>query len=235
MQSEQLFAVQPLTVDSLKRQATRLKKARGIRQHEALDLVIQEHGYVNWRHFLNSSASKAVTEATVPQHTAGEPPTFAQWLAKHINRDSPLGDLAQDAARDKGWPTEGNLETYRSHLSFHGAAFEARRTLNQAWKTYQAYVKRLAGSKRDKTPDKTVIKLTAHLLENGMIQAQLSGDAFVSPPPLSRPQHPDMLSLQLNNNVWVTDTQKEAFWKELLSKRIAEIILPRNSTKFFTV
>lgn len=54
MQSEQ-----PLTLDSLKRQATRLKKASGIRQHEALDLVVQKHGYVNWRHFLNLFASKA--------------------------------------------------------------------------------------------------------------------------------------------------------------------------------
>jgi hypothetical protein len=38
------------TIESMKRLATRLKKAKAIPHHEALDLAAQQHGYANWAH-----------------------------------------------------------------------------------------------------------------------------------------------------------------------------------------
>jgi hypothetical protein len=50
--------LQNYSVENLKRQATRLKKATGIPHHEALDQVCKQNGYANWRHFLNLQATR---------------------------------------------------------------------------------------------------------------------------------------------------------------------------------
>ncbi len=76
------------------------------------------------------------------------------------------------------------------------------------------------------------VTLTAYLLEDGLIQAQLSGLSGAAPP-LSIPQHMNMLLMQLNDCVGLTATQKEEFLKELKEKRTAAIFLPRNNANFF--
>jgi hypothetical protein len=76
------------------------------------------------------------------------------------------------------------------------------------------------------------VTLTAYLLDDGLIQAQLSGLSGAVPP-LSKPQHIDMLHLQLNNCAMLTVAQREAFLKELQAKRTAQIFLPRNTSIFF--
>jgi hypothetical protein len=74
--------------------------------------------------------------------------TFEEWLAKRGEEDSPVGDLANDVARDKTWPTGAGIEVYRGHVA-HGssAAVEA---LNSAWKRYRAYLSRIE-RKRNQT------------------------------------------------------------------------------------
>ena len=49
-----LEATLPKTIKGLKRQATKLKKARGIRQTEALDIVAKSMGYGSYRSALNA-------------------------------------------------------------------------------------------------------------------------------------------------------------------------------------
>lgn len=49
-----LEATTPQTIRGLKRQATKLKKARGIRQTEALDIVAKSMGYDSYRSALNA-------------------------------------------------------------------------------------------------------------------------------------------------------------------------------------
>lgn len=43
----------PQTIKGLKRQATKIKKARGIRHSEALDIVAQSMGYGSYKSELN--------------------------------------------------------------------------------------------------------------------------------------------------------------------------------------
>lgn len=101
---------------------------------------------------------------TSPQPTdADMPPTerepnFTDWLTKHKNRDSPLGDLAQDVMRDKQWPSYDSLEHYQDYLNSRGAAIGAMDALNGAWKSYQALLKRKATPSSIKRPAKTAPK-----------------------------------------------------------------------------
>lgn len=50
----------PLTAASLKRLAIRLKKAKGLPHHQALDEAAKQHRYANWRHFLKSQSASTV-------------------------------------------------------------------------------------------------------------------------------------------------------------------------------
>ncbi len=68
--------------------------------------------------------------------------TFEEWIVKYRKQDSIRGDLAKDMARDKKWPTGMGIEIYRAHVGMH-----AREALDEAWKTYQAYVRRESQAK----------------------------------------------------------------------------------------
>ena len=68
--------------------------------------------------------------------------TFTEWLKKHKNRDSPLGDLATDMLRDKTWPMYTTLDSYQAYLSSKNADLGAVQTLKSAWKTYKAFLAR---------------------------------------------------------------------------------------------
>ena len=75
------------------------------------------------------------------------------------------------------------------------------------------------------------VTLGAHLLEDGTVVTWLSGSLLSHPSP-SRPQHIDMLRMQLNNSPLSPD-QKEEFLKTLGEKGAAEIFLPRHTSTFF--
>ncbi len=63
---------------------------------------------------------------------------FTQWLAKQTERDTPLGDLARDAAEDGEWPTAGTiLAVFEEHLRRRGACEDAQHTLTRAWRSYR--------------------------------------------------------------------------------------------------
>lgn len=76
------------------------------------------------------------------------------------------------------------------------------------------------------------VTLTAYLLDDGLIQTQLSGLSGAIPP-LSKPQHMEMLHLQLNGCVGLTEPEKETFLKELQTNRMAQIFLAHNTSRFF--
>ena len=64
--------------------------------------------------------------------------TFTEWLRTKRGKDSPLGDLADDAASDRQWPSEATtLERFRLRLACAGACSEARDTLDAAWRAYE--------------------------------------------------------------------------------------------------
>lgn len=60
-------------------------------------------------------------------------PRFYDWLKGQAERDDPIGDLAQDAARDPGAPRDGSPEAWRCYLTRNpGAGWKARAALDQA-------------------------------------------------------------------------------------------------------
>ena len=60
--------------------------------------------------------------------------TFYEWLIKQTKRDDVVGDLAQDARRDKNFPKHAtNLTQLRNHLTANGAGNPALRALREAY------------------------------------------------------------------------------------------------------
>ncbi len=69
--------------------------------------------------------------------------TFYQWLMKHTRRESPLGDLAADVQRDRGFPTDmDSLDRLKAYLSHKGAGSAVTQAASEAWRTYRRAVKR---------------------------------------------------------------------------------------------
>jgi len=85
---------------------------------------------------------------------------FAEWLAKQKNRDSPLGDLAQKRGfedRNSDWPCYNSLEDYKNYLMLNLPPIGAMITLERAWKSYKAFLKRKRSpdlNKRKSNPNK---------------------------------------------------------------------------------
>jgi uncharacterized protein YozE (UPF0346 family) len=64
--------------------------------------------------------------------------TFTEWLRTKRGEDTPLGDLADDAASDRKWPSEATtLDRFQARLAFAGACTEARNALDAAWREYE--------------------------------------------------------------------------------------------------
>lgn len=133
------------TLAFVKRRAKNLKKKSGISHMKALDIISKELGYSNWKHCLES-----ISEESIPKTEAkSEVPqlSFTDWLKKHKNRDSPLGDLASDMLSDSTWPLYEALEEYIDYMSFKSAPHVVVETLKRAWKSYKAYLHRLNSPK----------------------------------------------------------------------------------------
>lgn len=64
---------------------------------------------------------------------------FYDWLMNQVDRDDPIGDLANDAQRDPKAPTSGSVATWRGYLTRHpGACWKAREALEEAIEEYGA-------------------------------------------------------------------------------------------------
>jgi uncharacterized protein YozE (UPF0346 family) len=69
--------------------------------------------------------------------------SFYEWLIRHRKRDTVVGDLANDVARDRDFPSHATtLQELRAHLSHRGACDKAEEALTRAWNSYRAYEKR---------------------------------------------------------------------------------------------
>lgn len=64
--------------------------------------------------------------------------TFTQWLETQVKRDDPIGDLANDVARDeRRKPHQNTRNAWRMFLIGSGACPEARGALESAWRAYR--------------------------------------------------------------------------------------------------
>jgi hypothetical protein len=144
------------SLEYIKRQAKKLKKERNITHTQALEILAKENGYSNWKHF-----QRSLSEQPAPGVKPVEEElqiSFTDWLKKHKNRDSPLGDLATDAIKDAKWPSYNTLDEYRDYLYSHSAVYGAVRTLEGAWKSYKAYLKRKKQSNLNRPKKKPIVK-----------------------------------------------------------------------------
>jgi YozE SAM-like fold/Glyoxalase superfamily protein len=146
------------TIAYIKRQAKNLKKQNGISHTQALDLISKQHGYSNWKHYQKILSQH--TNTKVEEVTEVFQITFTDWLKRHKNRNSPLGDLATDMLGDKQWPSYNSLKDYQGYLNFRHASIGAIEAIKRAWRTYTAYVKK----KNEPVSDKP--KLLKHVPKN---------------------------------------------------------------------
>lgn len=87
--------------------------------------------------------------------------SFADWLAKHKKRDSPLGDLANKRGftiKGDGWPTYDNLQAYKDHLGIGDQPRGTTNALETAWKTYENFLKRKRSGDPVRKVSKPVVK-----------------------------------------------------------------------------
>lgn len=80
-------------------------------------------------------------------------PNFSEWLGRHKKRNSPLGDLASKRGfigSDIKWPVFTELESYKDYLLKNNPPLGATSALEDAWSTYQAFLKRKQTGKLNK-------------------------------------------------------------------------------------
>ena len=59
-------------------------------------------------------------------------PAFGRWLLDQANRADPIGDLAQRAARDPGFPRDGTADAVSCRLNAVGADGDVHQALEEA-------------------------------------------------------------------------------------------------------
>lgn len=128
------------SLDNIRSYAKKLKKERGITHVQALEVIAKEHGYANWIHCLRSLSQQSVE--AIP-HNEKVQIEFIDWLKRHKNRDSPLGDLSKDMLRDDKCPSYNSLEEYQSYLYTLHLRRGASSALEAAWKSYKRYIRQL--------------------------------------------------------------------------------------------
>jgi hypothetical protein len=144
------------SLEFIKRRAKKLKKELNISHTDALEFISKELGYCNWIHCHKSFSQKVSFEAN--QDTGNFELNFTDWLSKHKNRNSPLGDLATDMSRDDNWPLYDTLEEYEYYLDSQGACYDAVETLKRGWKSYKNYLKRKRNPALYKAKSKPVVR-----------------------------------------------------------------------------
>jgi uncharacterized protein YozE (UPF0346 family) len=143
------------TLDFIKRKAKKLKKDLGINHTQALEKIAVELGYSNWKHcqrLLNQQPIINISPAKKQFQLS-----FTDWLKRHKNRNSPLGDLASDMLRDRTWPLHNTVEEYQHYLRSKSTHSDVVRTLNESWKTYKGYLKRKEKQFSEPTKPKEMI------------------------------------------------------------------------------
>lgn len=62
---------------------------------------------------------------------------FSRWLAKQVNDDSAIGDLARDAIQDGNWPHKAKrFEEFHAYLRSRNTCQGAIDALADAWQLY---------------------------------------------------------------------------------------------------
>ncbi|UKY48506.1 YozE family protein [Streptomyces inhibens] len=69
---------------------------------------------------------------------SNKPSDFRAWLLRHVDEQSPIGDLARDVRDDDEWPDgePKSFELYNEYLDSMSACDGALDALEDAWSRY---------------------------------------------------------------------------------------------------
>jgi len=68
--------------------------------------------------------------------------SFEDWLARQRNRNSRLGDLARDVARDPNWPARAGIEEYRFYIQRQPGWGVSLNAFDNAWRSYNSFLRK---------------------------------------------------------------------------------------------
>ncbi len=113
--------------------------------HSGSDKEIYYHSVKGWKVLKKNSAGRLQRPnnasnlfSNLPNLKKPKTGTFYRWLVKQQDRDDPIGDLSNDAQRDKEFPLEtSSLEKLRNHLIARLACNEAVQALEEAHKEFK--------------------------------------------------------------------------------------------------
>lgn len=79
---------------------------------------------------------------TITEISNSGPMVFTGWLVdRHLNKDTPFGDLADDIWDDMDFPAENTRKAILDYLERQHACHDCLRTFTRAWSSYLRYLK----------------------------------------------------------------------------------------------
>lgn len=74
---------------------------------------------------------------------SNEPSNFRTWLMRHVDDQSPVGDIARDVRADDEWPEVQyeSFQLYYEHLKDMDASHDALEALEDAWDEYRGWAR----------------------------------------------------------------------------------------------
>lgn len=150
---------QKYTLRNFKSKAKKLKKELNITHIAALELLSKQSGFSNWIHCQRFLSTQ--TNIVIPSVELIHELSFSDWLKRHKNRDSPLGDLSKEMLDNSTWPSYNSLEEYLEYFLTQHFRRGASQTLEAAWKSYKRYIK----TKTDLKNKETIVNKTPSKFE----------------------------------------------------------------------
>lgn len=125
--------------------------------------------------------------------------SFDAWLKAQRHRQDPVGDMARETKRDRGWPRNASYKRQRRRLLRLDAPMEAFFALRRAWDEYEGRVDRRGRP----TQEESIRRILAMGLElpPGLRGSQLAEQVGHSQRPVGGPPSKKRHAQQLANVV----------------------------------
>lgn len=133
------MTTQIYTLANFKSKAKKLKIELNISHIAALEILAKQSGFSNWIHCQRSLSTQS--NIVIPSIEQISELSFNDWLKRHKNRDSPLGDLSKQMLANSTWPSYNSLDEYLEYFMTQHFRRGASQAIEDAWKSYKRYIK----------------------------------------------------------------------------------------------
>jgi hypothetical protein len=195
---------QNYTLENFKSRAKKLKNELNITHIAALELLAKQSGFSNWIHCQRFLSKQ--TNIVIPPVELIFELSFTDWLERHKNRDSPLGDLSKEMLANSTWPSYKSLEEYLEYFLTQNFRRGASQALEAAWKSYKRYIKARSGQKIGAT---IVNKIPS---KHGMIP-KISYHKNITPLHISKR---DVEKFNVGSSAWISWDSRKAIPVEIV-------------------